>query len=193
MRVTTRTRYAIRALYDLAFHRLGQATQAKEIAERQKIPLRFLEQILQDLRKAGDRRGAARPARRLRAGATARARSRWPTCCTRCAARWRRCSGFDAPDEARRGERRPRGGLDRRVGARLVGVLEHATLQDFVARAEAGGRASAPRCRRRCTSSDDALADRRRHPGPDRHDAAGAPAAHAGPGGAPTCSASASR
>ena len=42
MRVTTRTRYAIRALYHLAFHRSGQATQAKEIAEVQKIPLRFL-------------------------------------------------------------------------------------------------------------------------------------------------------
>ena len=53
LRVTTRTRYAIRALYHLAFHRSGQATQAKEIAEVQKIPLRFLEQILQDLRRAG--------------------------------------------------------------------------------------------------------------------------------------------
>ena len=28
MRITTRTRYAIRALYDLAFHRLGQAAGA---------------------------------------------------------------------------------------------------------------------------------------------------------------------
>src|SRR4029078_1715942 len=53
MRITTRTRYAIRALYDLAFHRLGQAAGAKEIADRQRVPLRFLEQILQDLRKAG--------------------------------------------------------------------------------------------------------------------------------------------
>jgi len=53
MRVTTRTRYAIRALYHLAFHRAGDAAQAKEIAEAQKIPLRFLEQILQDLRRAG--------------------------------------------------------------------------------------------------------------------------------------------
>ena len=53
MRVTTRTRYAIRALYHLAFHRAGEATQAKEIADAQKIPLRFLEQILQDLRRAG--------------------------------------------------------------------------------------------------------------------------------------------
>jgi Rrf2 family transcriptional regulator, iron-sulfur cluster assembly transcription factor len=53
MRVTTRTRYAIRALYHLAFHRAGEATQAKEIAVAQKIPLRFLEQILQDLRRAG--------------------------------------------------------------------------------------------------------------------------------------------
>src|SRR5947207_5130678 len=53
MRVTTRTRYAIRALYHLAFHRAGEAAQAKEIADAQKIPLRFLEQILQDLRRAG--------------------------------------------------------------------------------------------------------------------------------------------
>ena len=53
MRVTTRTRYAIRALYDLAFHRRGQSALAKEIAARQQIPLRFLEQILQDLRRAG--------------------------------------------------------------------------------------------------------------------------------------------
>ena len=53
MRVTTRARYAIRALYDLAFHRRGQAAQAKEIAAREQIPLRFLTQILQDLRKAG--------------------------------------------------------------------------------------------------------------------------------------------
>src|SRR6185437_13331511 len=53
MRVTTRTRYAIRALYHLAFHRAGEAAQAKEIADAQRIPLRFLEQILQDLRRAG--------------------------------------------------------------------------------------------------------------------------------------------
>ena len=52
MRVTTRSRYAIRAPYDLSFHRLGPAAGAKEIADRQKVPLRFLEQILQDLRKA---------------------------------------------------------------------------------------------------------------------------------------------
>jgi Rrf2 family iron-sulfur cluster assembly transcriptional regulator len=53
VRVTTRTQYAIRALYDLAFHGRGQAALAKEIAERQAAPLRYLEQILQELRKAG--------------------------------------------------------------------------------------------------------------------------------------------
>lgn len=53
MRLTTKTRYGIRALYDLAFHCRGRSTQAKEIALRQSIPLRFLEQIFQGLRKAG--------------------------------------------------------------------------------------------------------------------------------------------
>ena len=53
MRVTTRAATRSARLYDLAFHRLGQAAQAKEIADRQQIPLRFLERILQDLRKAG--------------------------------------------------------------------------------------------------------------------------------------------
>ena len=53
MRLTSRTQYGVRALYDLAFHGRGQATQAKEIADRQSIPPRYLEQIMQDLKKAG--------------------------------------------------------------------------------------------------------------------------------------------
>lgn len=36
----------------MAFHCPGRAVGAKEIADRQSIPLRYLEQILQDLRRA---------------------------------------------------------------------------------------------------------------------------------------------
>ncbi len=53
MRISTKTSYGLDALFDLAFHCTGRAAQAREIAERQEIPLRYLEQILQDLRRAG--------------------------------------------------------------------------------------------------------------------------------------------
>jgi len=53
MKLSNKGRYAVRAMFDLAFHAEGAAAQIKEIAERQVIPLRFLEQIFQDLRRAG--------------------------------------------------------------------------------------------------------------------------------------------
>jgi Rrf2 family transcriptional regulator, iron-sulfur cluster assembly transcription factor len=75
MFLPSKAAYAVSALYDLAFHGGGRAVLAKEIAERQAVPLRYLEQILQDLRRAGlvdARRGPrggyalARPAEEIR-------------------------------------------------------------------------------------------------------------------------------
>lgn len=43
----------MRALFDIAFYNDGQPTQVKDIAERQAIPQRFLEQIFQDLKRSG--------------------------------------------------------------------------------------------------------------------------------------------
>ena len=40
-------------MFDIAFHGDGGAAQIKDIAERQGIPPRFLEQIFQDLKRAG--------------------------------------------------------------------------------------------------------------------------------------------
>lgn len=145
MRVTTRTRYAIRALYHLAFHRSGQATQAKEIAEVQKIPLRFLEQILQDLRRAGvieARRGPrggyalARPPAEISMADVLRA-VRGPL---------EDLLGVEEPDDDAPGSNDVPALVWGEVGARLIGVLEQATLADFIARAEASGvrRAVAP-------------------------------------------------
>ncbi|GAB4520857.1 MAG: Rrf2 family transcriptional regulator [Haliangiales bacterium] len=56
MRLSTKTRYGVRAIFDIAYH--GQddpavAAQAKDIARREDIPLRYLEQIFQDLKRAG--------------------------------------------------------------------------------------------------------------------------------------------
>src|ERR687884_500492 len=53
MRLTSKTAYGVQALFDVAFHGGGRAGQAREVAERQRIPLRYLEQILQDLRRGG--------------------------------------------------------------------------------------------------------------------------------------------
>jgi Rrf2 family protein len=55
MRLSTKTRYGVRAVFDIAYHAApdGSSAQAKEVAKRQRIPLRYLEQIFQDLKKAG--------------------------------------------------------------------------------------------------------------------------------------------
>lgn len=52
MKLSTRCRYATLALFDIAFHGDGEPTQVRQIAERQDIPARFLEQIFQDLKRA---------------------------------------------------------------------------------------------------------------------------------------------
>jgi Rrf2 family iron-sulfur cluster assembly transcriptional regulator len=56
MRLSTKTRYGVRAIFDIAYHgqdQPGVAAQAKDIARREDIPLRYLEQIFQDLKRAG--------------------------------------------------------------------------------------------------------------------------------------------
>lgn len=53
MKLSSKGRYGVRAIFDIAFHNEGRATQIKDIAERQAIPPRFLEQIFQDLKRAG--------------------------------------------------------------------------------------------------------------------------------------------
>ena len=53
MKLSNKGRYAVRALFDIAFYNDGRPTQVKDIAERQNIPPRFLEQIFQDLKRGG--------------------------------------------------------------------------------------------------------------------------------------------
>jgi Rrf2 family protein len=82
VKLSNKGRYGVRALFDIAFHNDGRPTQIKDIAAREAIPARFLEQIFQDLKKAGlvgAKRGPrggyhlARPAREIRLGDVVRA------------------------------------------------------------------------------------------------------------------------
>jgi Rrf2 family iron-sulfur cluster assembly transcriptional regulator len=82
VKLSNKGRYGVRALFDIAFHSDGGPTQIKDIAEREVIPVRFLEQIFQELRRAGlvgAKRGPrggyllARPAEEIRLGDVVRA------------------------------------------------------------------------------------------------------------------------
>lgn len=53
MKLTTKGRYAVTAMLDLALHNGGQPVSLAEISERQDISLSYLEQLFSKLRKAG--------------------------------------------------------------------------------------------------------------------------------------------
>ncbi len=53
MRLSTKSRYGVRALFDMAYYSEGMPTQIKEISRRQGITPRYLEQIFQKLKRAG--------------------------------------------------------------------------------------------------------------------------------------------
>lgn len=53
MKLSTKSRYGLRALFDMAYHSDAQSAQIKDISRRQSISPRYLEQIFQDLKKAG--------------------------------------------------------------------------------------------------------------------------------------------
>ncbi len=75
MKLSTRTRYGMRALMDLAIHSSEKTVQLKDIAKRQDISLSYLEHLVMPLVSAGmvkSTRGArggiklGRPARQIR-------------------------------------------------------------------------------------------------------------------------------
>ena len=53
MRLSTQSRYGVRAIFDIAYHSEGLETQVKDISRRQGISARYLEQIFQKLKRAG--------------------------------------------------------------------------------------------------------------------------------------------
>ena len=62
MRISAKGEYAIKAVLDLALHRDRDLIPIQEIAARESIPQRYLEQVLLSLKRAGiltSKRGAA--------------------------------------------------------------------------------------------------------------------------------------
>lgn len=53
MKISTKGRYAVRVMLDLALHNTGEYIKVKQIAERQDISEKYLEQIISVLNKAG--------------------------------------------------------------------------------------------------------------------------------------------
>jgi Rrf2 family protein len=53
MRLSTKSRYGLRALFDIAYNSGSLPAQIQDISRRQSISPRYLEQIFQSLKKAG--------------------------------------------------------------------------------------------------------------------------------------------
>lgn len=53
MKISTKGRYAVRIMLDLAMHNTGESIRAKDIAVRQEISEKYLEQIIAVLNRAG--------------------------------------------------------------------------------------------------------------------------------------------
>lgn len=53
MKLSTKGQYAVQAMVDLAMHSPGKAVSLVEIAERQTLPVSYLEQLFAKLKKAG--------------------------------------------------------------------------------------------------------------------------------------------
>jgi Rrf2 family protein len=136
VRVSAKGEYAIKALLDLALHETEGLRPIQEIAARQGIPQRYLEQVLVQLKRAGlveSRRGSAggyrlsRPADEVTVGAVLRAVE----------------GPVAAGEPARRGARPGHGesGADlsdlwREVSQAVSAVLDRVTLEDLRRRAE---------------------------------------------------------
>jgi Rrf2 family protein len=153
MRLTSKTAYGVQALYDMAFHGGGRPVQAREVSERQRIPLRYLEQILQELRRAGlveGKRGPgggyalSRKPEEVRLGEVVTALD-GPI---ESLVSFEDAGNGEARGRSRRRTRKPDGtevvaGMWRELAVQLSGMLAGITLQDLVARAEALGVARA--------------------------------------------------
>lgn len=151
VKISNKGRYAVRALFDIAFFNDGGPTQVKEIADRQGIPPRFLEQIFQDLKRAGlvgSKRGPqggyslSRRAADIRLGDVVRALEGPISLTEKPESGARRSHGLFGDDSSRVAE-----AVFRDVGQRIEACFDGVTIADVCAKAEELGM-ERPRSRR---------------------------------------------
>jgi Rrf2 family cysteine metabolism transcriptional repressor len=136
MKLSTRTRYGMRAIIELAQHEGKRPLQLKAIADRQDISVKYLEQLMSALRSAGFVRSVrgskggyvlARPADEIRLSEIFRCLE-GPVSTTECIED-EDCCQRSADCVARE--------LWMEVEAAIYGVLDSLTLADMVKRAKA--------------------------------------------------------
>ncbi|MGH7385723.1 MAG: RrF2 family transcriptional regulator [Candidatus Rokuibacteriota bacterium] len=141
MRISAKGEYAIKAMVDLALHDGQDLQPIQDIAARQSIPQRYLEQVLLQLKRSGflyARRGSAggyrlsRPADQVTVGALLRAVEGPP-------------AGFDSPRRGGRGE--DAAGLYelwQEIAEAVASVVDRTTLEDLRRRALERRRSARP-------------------------------------------------
>lgn len=143
MRISAKGEYAIKAMLDLAMHRERPLVPIQEIAARQAIPQRYLEQVLLALKRADlltSKRGStggyhlSKAPEEITVGAVLRA-----------------VEGTEGGDAAGRGGRRVPADdvgdlaeLWREIDAAVSGVIDRLTLEDLKRRAEEQRRTARP-------------------------------------------------
>ena len=143
MRLSTRSKYGLRALMDMAAHPDENATRLKDLAKRNNIPVKFLEQIFLALRNSGvvhSQVGAhggytlARPATQITLGEVIRVLDGTiaPVSCTSQIA-YEKCS---CPDE----RTCPLRVSMNQVRDAIVAVVDNTTLADAVLKAKPSAR-----------------------------------------------------
>ena len=148
MRLSKKGEYALRAVIDLGLHYGDGPVSIVDIAARQKIPLKFLEQILLALKKAGylaSKRGVgggyslARSPNRITLGELIRTID-GPLAPLACASQtaYRACS--DCGDVNQCGIR----SIMLEVRNAIANILDHVTLEDALNRTRSMARARAP-------------------------------------------------
>jgi Rrf2 family iron-sulfur cluster assembly transcriptional regulator len=140
VRISAKGEYAIKAMVDLALHEGQDLQPIQDIAARQGIPQRYLEQVLLQLKRSGflyARRGSAggyrlsRPADQVTVAALLRAVEGPPP----------------GPDSGRRGGGEDAAGLTelwREIAGAVASVVDRTTLEDLRRRAEERRRAAHP-------------------------------------------------
>lgn len=138
LKMPRRTLYAIEAVLDIAYNAGEQPVRSSEITERQDIPARYLEPVLQQLVRAGILVGVRGPRGGYRLGRDRRRITVGDI------ARVAQGAEDDAPDEAGsplgRAVVRP---LIQTLEAEAVARMDGTTIDDLCAKARSAGIASA--------------------------------------------------